>query len=177
MKLTKQRKVYLGVLAVGLVALVIDRAFLGGGGVSPSSAEGAVIPPVKAPAGAMSPQQPNVSIADRLAAATEAANASELKDAFRPSDAWLAQLRPSADRPAVAPLDLAQSFSQRHRLMGVMLQTGGGKAIVDDRCMAVGEKMDGFTLVAVEKNSAVFTCGDSRAELKLPQAPPPAADD
>ena len=189
MKLTKERKVYLGILAVGLVALVADRVFLGGGGVPPSSAEAAAtplvigpiaqLPQARAPGTASAwPKQPNVSIADRLAAVatTEGINTSEVKDAFGPSAAWLAQLRPSADRPSGLPLDLAEAFCQRHRLTAVMVQGGGGKAIVDDKCLAVGEKIDGFALVAVEHNSAVFACGDRRAELKLPQTQPSATD-
>src|SRR5687768_15814451 len=107
---------------------------------------------------------PSRSLAVRLqeVVKVEGLDLSAVPDAFRPSRRWdppdaLLPVAPVA--PAPPPkFDLASQFRSRHKLNAVMKGHAGvgGVAIVDRRMRAVGQQVDGLTLVEVREQSAVF---------------------
>jgi hypothetical protein len=85
-------------------------------------------------------------------------------DAFRPSVKWVGAPRhPSTNRELT---DAVKEF-QKHKLMAVMKQSGGGVAIIDKWTVGVGQTLDGFRLVAVKDRSAILRKGTQKVELKL----------
>jgi hypothetical protein len=183
MKLTKQRKVYLGILVVAVAALLLDRVFYSPDEASaapdetsistPRVADAPSRKPVLLPAACVEPSEVKVSIADRLAAAgaAEPIDLPGIRDAFRPEPEWMGELCPTGEVNK-QDVDVVQAFRRRHRLMGVMLSSQGAKVIVDGEALEIGGKLDGFTLVSVESQTAVFSYGDRRVELTLPKDSP-----
>ena len=181
MKLTKERKLYVGILALAGIGLLVDRLFLAPEDApsNPSSAAAAAIPtrpPVVVPSASTGAAKPaesagRPSCADRLAKVGRSlpADLSDLRDAFRPSAAWCAAIKTAAPSPSPQQPD-KPTFGQQHQLTAVVVDGKGGKAIVDGRCLEVGDQLDGFTLVSVGTKTAVFTNGDVRLVLALPEA-------
>ena len=88
-----------------------------------------------------------------------------VRDGFKPSDAWPA-LGASVEMPieAGSPADL---FRSNHELNAVIAGAGRGYALIDDRTLFVGQKLDGFELVEVGARSAVFEADGVRVRLTL----------
>ncbi len=61
----------------------------------------------------------------------------------------------------------AAVFQQKHRLTAVMVKSSGGQAIVDNKPIAVGQELDGFTLVTLSKSTALFRSGRAEAMLRM----------
>ena len=108
-------------------------------------------------------------IADRLSAVAEARslNLTDVRDAFKPSPSWF------GDDGTVQQQDLggaaAATFVRSHRLMAVMDGGPSGSAIVDDKCLFIGQQIDGFRLVSVGARNAVLESNGVRVELQLSQ--------
>jgi hypothetical protein len=127
-------------------------------------ASAAVSAPFTGASTAGSKPGPSRSLAVRLqeVVKVEGLDLSAVPDAFRPSRRWdppdaLLPVAPVA--PAPPPkFDLASQFRSRHKLNAVMKGHAGvgGVAIVDRRMRAVGQQVDGLTLVEVREQSAVF---------------------
>ncbi len=175
MKLTRQRKIYLAILAIGLAALAVDRVFLGSDGAGPSRAnaqtsgpagsgpELAVLPPgSRAAASALAAD----ALAERLRRLSkkQGIEMKAVKDAFACPEGWLPGQ--AASQPARPPNAGALEFQAQHQLMAVMAGSRGS-AIVDGKCLLIGQKLGLYQLVSVGKRSAVFRCGDEQIVLKL----------
>ena len=181
MMFTRRRKIYAGILAVAVAALLVDRLVIGPG--TPASARAAETRPDVAgyrdsqppddpmPAIPVGPDVPN-GIAESLAALakTEPIDLGNVRDAFRAPPAWMAQLRPQAEIAVVATTP-ADAFRRKHKLWGIKLDERGDQVIVDGDCLEIGEQLDGFTLKVVGKGRAVFANGDTLVELVLVEAP------
>ncbi len=181
MKLSRQRKISLAILALAVSALVADRAFLGGGSTGPEQASGASPARVKArparppapPATAPPPAVMNAlapaagqSLADRLRDYSQqrGIEPSGVRDAFVAAESW--RPKPQVVEPATRPAAQAPGFLQKHELMAVI--TGPkGSAIVDGKCLHVGQELDGYRLVSVGHRRAVFECDGEQVELRL----------
>lgn len=193
-ELTKQRKVFVAVLGLCGIALVVDKAFLGGGVTGPSSAaaaggEAAAVASASKPAGDRTPAKPKAgmiespmaSLARRIARLpVEGAGAS---DAFSPPAAW-----PTTEevRQAAAASDQAPTKTNRagYRLTSV----GRDTAVVvittapkdnNTRFLRLGEESDGMKLVGVhvaragdrdDKTTATIEVAGERFELELFEA-------
>jgi len=177
MRLSKKRKVYVCVLAVAVLVLLVDRAFLGPAGLAPQEASagpaGASKPPTGVGEGGSTGAArtadagPEQSVVARLRALAQTQpETTDVRDAFRPSSSWLAEMR-RADRAEGSGADAAPRRSFDHRLVAVMVDGQGGMAIIDGRCLRVGQTMDGFTLVRLGKNSAVLQANGRKVELTL----------
>ncbi len=179
MKLSRQRKISVVILALAVSALVADRAFLGGGSTGPGRASGASPGPVKPrlpaapPAAAAPPAVMNAlapaggqSLADRLRdySRQRGIDASGVRDAFVAAESW--RPKPQVAEAATRPVGRVPGFSEKHELMAVI--TGPkGSAIVDGKCLQVGQELDGYRLVSVGHREAVFECDGERVELRL----------
>jgi len=190
MRLNKQRKVYLGVLAVAGLALAADQLFFGVAG--PQGASAAVQPPATTSAApAATAGQPIVAAnasnariagAARLAQLLDALarqdnlSAATTTDAFAIPQEWLPAVvsdaevpesldsQPSPDSDAVAsPVPVVTA-----------IMAGGARpaAIVNGRLMIVGEPAKGLTLVAVEPSVAFVRTPDGVVhEVRMKVAP------
>lgn len=178
MKLTKQTKVYAGILGLGLIALVADRALF-----TPAGASAAVeaTPLNSAPAAdivAARPATPVASTSDDAASvgtatiserlrvvAKEAEKAPEFSgDAFAPP-VTTGQSAPAA---RVAPAS-AELFKAQYRLTGLVHSGNTGAAIIDGKPVRVGESIGGFTLTRVDASGATFELDGQQVTLTAPE--------
>ena len=189
MTLTKTQRIYVGILALAIGAFMVDRMFLSGG---PAEAQAATpyqspvalsVGSASSPAGSAGSAGSAGEALQLLAAlAGERADLSELRNAFRPSPAWSADLFPPAPVAPTAPAESAplaatpaksaalQRFTQDHSVMSIIRTDEGGYALIDGQLVNVGNKLDGFTLVELTDSAAVFASDAGRVELKLGSA-------
>jgi hypothetical protein len=196
MKITRERKIFGGLLIVALAALAFDQ--LGGGGTSSDIASAAVAGQENASAlllassASASPATRSnsnaaadePSLAQRLkAAAPIAATVSpdHIRDVFRIPRAWLGNGQPAPVTQDAATL-AAERFAQSHKLSAVSKSASGGGAgglagiaVVDGNLLHPGAVVDGFKLVAVTRTSAIFDCGGAQVVLQLKTDPSGAA--
>lgn len=189
MKLTRERKIYAGLLAVAAVALLADQLFFADGPAAAQAGSAALVvapAPVDHPA-AMPAATPGIdlgqvdlqltelntanSLAHRLAAVARQHDlrVNEVGNAFEPSAQWVAA-PPPPQAPVELPSTRGRDFEARHKLTAVVVNARGGLAMVDGAPLKVGEQVEGFVLVSVMPTSAMFRSGDVEAvlELKLP---------
>jgi hypothetical protein len=68
-----------------------------------------------------------------------------------------------------APVDLtnpAEVFKAAHRLTAVLFTERGRHAVVDGKMIMPGQSIDGFTLISVTHDTAVFRSGAVTAVLR-----------
>lgn len=180
MKVTRERKILCGVMAIGLLALVIDRA-TGGGGADPQSpaADGSDAAVVQ-PAAAITSPRPTPALANP-AATCPAANASlstriaALAKSDVPAGSRRAAFRdpfhipkPWADNLAPPRIPTPSAAARvEHRLTAVVLDGRRSRAVIDGSLLRVGQSVSGYTLVGVTQDLAVLERGSSRLLLKL----------
>jgi len=175
------------VCAVAMAALIMDRLQLASSGIGPDSAAASGFADeytVKANLGGDSaevlpkaPVRPENALADRLDkfADRNVLAALSTRDALRPSPAWLSEIIGPAPVASVAEdpaTSAAKDFAAKHTLNAVLLGPGGDSAIVDSRCLKIGQKLGDYRLVSVDDRSAVFHAGGLRVTLSLATAPP-----
>lgn len=186
MMLTRRRKIMVLICVVALVALIGDRLQLASSGIGPVSAAASGLADeyavkIDLDGGsdrvlAKAPARPDSALANRLDKFTDrnALAAVSKRDAFRPSPAWLSEI---VGPPPVAPVaedpakSAAKDFAEEHTLNAVLLGPGGDSAIVDHRCLKIGEKLGDYRLLSVDDRSAVFRAGSVRVTLSLATAP------
>ena len=175
MKLTTSHKVYLAILGLALTAFLVDRLVLGGGSgraaapasvsgeeAAPSGEQPLLLPSTDAGASSDKP-----SLADRFQALAGTADLdpAEAKDAFAPSKIWLTG--PKATRLVTMRPSPGEEFAGKHRLTSVFMAREGSWATVDGKVIQVGQELEGFRLISVTCDSAIFRSGQDRVELKL----------
>jgi hypothetical protein len=111
-----------------------------------------------------------VSLAERLKSlALTDRDPTEMREAFAPSPAWLASLE--VEKPAVAAAeperDLTADFTGRHKLTSVLRRGNGGSAIVDGKFVEIGEQVDGYRLIGLTADSAIFRSPRDAKEVRL----------
>ena len=179
MSITTKHKVYGCVLVTGLSAFAADKTFF-----APSDAAAqdsfvsgyamtsstSILAAARSDLAAMANLPAEGSdIADRLSAVVEARSLdlNVVGVAFKPSPSWF------GDDGTVQPQDLggpaAARFVRSHRLMAVMAGGANGSAIIDDKCLFIGQQIDGFRLISVGDRNAVLESNGIRVELELSQ--------
>mgnify|MGYP001407146725 CR=1 FL=1 len=165
MTLNKRQKTLSAVFLIGLVGLVADRAILRPqGGPRAASADSPPAAPA-GPAQALAEEPPaRAPLAERLNRLLPAGmDSNELRDPFALPASW-------SDRDA-APVarvpETAAAFLRQHRLKAVVAQGAEMGALVDDSFLALGQSVDGFTLVSVNQREAVFERDGLQAVLEL----------
>jgi hypothetical protein len=167
-KLTAQQKVAIGLLAVAVGALIVDRLYF-----TPASAAGqepvrAALPSAVAVArasisNAAVAEAPLGLISDELKS-IEPPAIGDIPDAFQPSHSWLASQQPLT----AAPVDHSSAdFLAAHKLSGVLESTTGGVAIVDGQVLRVGQNLGDFRLRAVGSRWAEFTKDGNSVRLVM----------
>ncbi len=160
MKLSKKYTAYATILGLAVTAYGIDCAFFG-----PKPAE-AVAVAADEPVGVSASDtvapaaEPHIApapgVADQLRTLSGNGNIElpKLRNAFSPSSKWIAEKQPEAALPRE---QFAESFRHAHRVVAIMTDKKGARAIVDDRLLRVGQSIDGFQLTSVDHRSACFS--------------------
>ncbi|MBM4018486.1 MAG: hypothetical protein FJ288_09205 [Planctomycetes bacterium] len=176
---TTSRKICLGALALVLVGLAVDRLLVSSETLQPARAAASPLPsPVLAAAKAApgapaaatgsfaSPQPARMAERLKALAAGPDHDPAAIREAFAPSDAWLALL--TAPKEKDIKVDLAAEFARRHRLTSLLLAGPAGCAVVDGKVLRIGQQIDGFRLVGLAPDGAMFRSVREEAEAKLP---------
>jgi len=183
MELSKKQKLWLGALGLAIAVFVADRIFPGGTPAGPDEVEATVT--------SESPEmiqvdeansQPDEEIraaevrsvlAKRLdtVARTQRLSTAKVKDAFCPSSSWVGSQRTKTvvdQEPQVKSLEArAQEFAEAHQLQAVAVSSGRSLAIIDGRCLQIGQQIDGFALVSITDNAATLSCEGVKVTLKI----------
>ena len=179
MAISAKHKVYGCVLVTGLSAFAADKTFF-----APSDAAAqdssvseyamtsstSVLDAARRDLTAMADLPAEGSdIADRLSAVAEARSLdlSDVRDAFMPSPGWFGNDGTAQQQDLGGTA--AARFVRSHRLMAVMAGGANGSAIVDDKCLFIGQEIDGFRLISVGARNAVLESNGVRVELQLSQ--------
>ena len=64
--------------------------------------------------------------------------------------------------------DATRTFAATHELRAVMMNDSTeARAVINDRFLSVGQTIDGFELISVDKHSAVLASDGTQITLKL----------
>jgi hypothetical protein len=113
-----------------------------------------------------------VSLADRLKSLALAdREPTSIREAFAPSSAWLAALEDAKPAPPAEPTaaaaDSTADFTRQHKLTSVLRRGNAGSAIVDGKFIEIGEQVDGYRLIGLTADSAVFRSPRQAKEVML----------
>ena len=177
MKVTKQQKVYAGLLVLGLIALVLDRCVF-----TPASADASdqasdllIAKPAQSKTESSAPARKATStaptgnaVAQKLTQLSESMHlpGAAVRDAFCPAPAWAADGAPKTPGAPKGITAETPNFEQTHTLIGVMLSGSSAAAMVDGTLVRVGQSIDGYRLVSVSKGRAIFRSGEVTATLQ-----------
>jgi len=173
MKLSKERKIFVGLLTLALGAVFIDRVVIGSGVTEPQQVKAGPVlaqpasgerPAAASFDAALQAPEPAPSISDRLSKMAQAQGLAQddVRDAFAPSKVW-------ADELGLGQGNVGQaSFQDRHHLVAVIVTNGERYVIIDDQTLGLGNTLDGYTLVDVNKRTAVLESNGHRVELEIP---------
>jgi len=174
MKLTRERKIIGAVLVAALGFLAYDQ--LAGAGASSDAAAGDAGSLLLAsssgkPTGPGGGDNTNdISLATRLsalAAKTGVSATDQIRDAFRPAEGWIN--KPVAAIALVPTVSSADKFVAAHKLIAISTNSAGGAvAVVDGTLLHIGGAIDGYRLMRVDRQHAIFESPDGgRAQLTL----------
>ena len=178
MKLTRERKIYLAMLVVGLAALTLDRLTSTPQSARAEDASTFVVErtdkpaPSGAPALAFGTEHsavgPDLSV--RLRAIGERMGLeSPSRDLFRAPASWAPRTAANpvpTTAPMADPFSPAGEFERSHRLTAVLLSDRQRHAVVDGKMVKPGQAIDGFMLISVTHDTAVFRAGAATAVLR-----------
>ncbi len=176
MKISKKQRISICLLVVAVAALVTDRTILRPGDASPAKAGAAEKAaaddfPIAANSEAQAGERSSLAARLRELASTQDLDSDQVRDAFKPSQTWLEELCPPKPEPRARPGRRAKPAEPVHHLTAVILASDGGRAIVDGKCLRVGQELNGMKLISVSKRSAVLEFMGKRVELTLETGP------
>ncbi len=64
----------------------------------------------------------------------------------------------------------AAAFMETHKLDAVVIDAMGKRVLVDGSLLQLGDELDGFRLVAIDRESTIFQDAQESVELKLAEA-------
>lgn len=191
MAISSKHKIYGSVLGAGLIALVADKAFLApsvAAAIDPVVAEYAateqasVLTSARSELVLLAPVAPTETDAIKfmgqlnLIAEAQNLNLDTIHDAFKPSKAWQ-----TSSEDIVVPATTigdgpSSRFLRNHRLLAVMGSGSSASVIIrnlassinKDKCLFIGQEIDGFTLVSVVDRVAMLDSNGLRVHLELP---------
>jgi hypothetical protein len=182
--LTTRQKILLGIVILGIGAVLIDRLLLDSGASGPRSAAASVVTsmpdvvPVTAMVGEaaptattdMSPSFDGPFLAERLAmyASENDVLPQHVADIFTPSNTWC-NTETVAPGPAGKDGDeqAVSNFIKNYTLGSVLVSDGNGVAVINGKPVLVGQRVKGFELVQITGNAAVFTQNGGEQQVKL----------
>jgi len=174
MKLNTERKVYLGLLTAGLLALGASQFSSGSGTAAVDPASMLVSQSnTTTPVGPITATDPTkaITIAQRLRAFTKThwpAKGELCADAFQPIE--IIQVTAAVPKPTAA-----EQFRQSHHLDAVVVAGPRSQAIINGQPILLSKEIDGFRLIAVTPRAGIFESPDHTARLQLPLMNPAVA--
>jgi hypothetical protein len=179
MVLPKRKTALVVLLGAALAALLVDRFVLGWLPAGPGKAAASAPVQVKG-AGDLAESviaegsvdeilsSPRFALANRLDELAQIHDweAQDVRDAFCPSQAWFANGFLGA-KPANSAEVRAREFAEKHKLTATAVSAHGRSAIINGQCIAIGQSLAGFRLVAVERNWADLTAEGVSVRLQL----------
>jgi hypothetical protein len=177
MMLNARQKAGMVVLALGVAALVVDRAF-----VLPRSAPASerrvssdyrAVPTIGRQG--MAPAPPAESTTLTVARKLEAAWSDKDLSLEAPRDLFSLPGSWSRDpEPEIVDHSLGRagaSFVATYKLEAIIVDEEGKRASIDDRLLRLGDRLDGYELVVIDSESVVFERDGERIELRLEKRP------
>jgi len=165
--MTPRRKAFIALLAIGAAALAADRLIPGSENSAAEAEPDLVVAQVPSGAKAASPASAapaTLSLSYRIRGAVEQATPDpSSRDIFRLPLAWIG---PQKSAELAAPVAQIR-FDETHRLTGLILAGGRTGALIDGMLIKVGQSIDGYRLVSVANNTAVFESANERAVLRV----------
>jgi hypothetical protein len=178
MPLTKQQKIYLGILALAAGAWSVDRFILGGANTSPQAASAGLLAGDKRAARPANPLSPTTKpslcgrFADFAGKIPMLENAAA-PDAFVPPPQWLrsALRSPQLATPGVAPASVdVEQFRRENKLSAILRAGRNDAAVINGVLVQVGQKFGpggGYQLMSVTPKSATLVVGGTRVVLQI----------
>jgi hypothetical protein len=194
--LSKRQISLIAVLGTSVIGFLVDQILLSPGSLAPAKASASAPRPqtpaapvarlapaaapvaassaAAAPASAKSAGAPQTSIsgamhaplAERLKALVLAdGDPAGIREAFAPSAVWLASMEKA--KPDVRQPDSTVDFARQHKLTSVLRRGRVGSAVVDGKVVEVGEQVDGYRLIGLASDSAVFRSSRDAKEVRL----------
>lgn len=179
MTFSRERKVYAGLLGLGLLALFVDRALLSpadAGAASPEPAAPAPVTkpaPATPPANAAAPAPTGPTFTERIAAASLSPDA---RNPFQPPESW-PKVTVVETPTGPAPTDFS-SFFESHKLTAIVWAPDKGAeaaiATINGIAYRLGDEIDGFRITAIDASGVEFLAptGTERRRCELPQPAP-----
>ncbi len=172
-RINHRQKIFIAVFAIAISGLVLDRVWL-----LPSQAqEDAPSAPGRPSEGLLlnlevtpTSDIPGQKLTDHLRTLSDRYESSDRaqRDAFAlPSD-WG---RGGREQDVTGLSTTAAVFVQRHQLKAVAALGSRGKAYINDRVVNLGETLDGFTLVSLQEDAALFEREGETVTLELTKTP------
>ncbi len=168
----RRKKIYAALIALGLVAVVVDRLVGPGASDATDAARAAdATPRATAPTGLALSNSSPVEAAPFPRHVPAPPNTEPARDPFAPPQQRLPELREPGDagpdaEPA-GPSAASVAFGQSHRLSAVLAAGDGGIVILDDQLLRIGQSVQGCTLTRVENAEATFQCFDGPVILRV----------
>ena len=167
--MTPRRKAFIALLAIGAAALAADRLVPESENSAAETNPDLVV--AQAPGGAKAASLASaaptaLSLSQRIRGAVEQATPDpSSRDIFRVPLAWIGPQKSGAE--IGAPVVLMRRFDETHRLNGLILAGDRTGALIDGMLIKVGQSIDGYRLVSVANNIAVFESANERAVLRV----------
>ena len=182
---SRKKKLYGLLIAVGAVALAVDRIFLSGG-PAPAGAAGTVMSTGSKSVGvepaASNAARPNASTAENAASTGNRLIPDipfprgvapwdpdkPMRDLFRPPFQEVSNLGDGANSNSVRKardLPGRDGFSDRHKLQLVLTKENFHVAVIDGAWLRVGDSVEGCVLREIRGAAAVFSCHNGDAAL------------
>ena len=191
MAISSKNKIYGGVLGVGLIALVADKAFLAPADAAASdpfvaeyaaTEQASVLASARSDLGLIAPVANIETDASmfmgqlNLIADAQSLDLDNIHDAFEPSKVWQITSDEKVVKSTAIGDGPSSRFLRNHRLLAVMGSGSSAKVIIrssvsskdNDKYLSIGDKIDGFILVSVVDRVAMLDSNGLRVQLELP---------
>lgn len=175
MKLSRERAIFLGILAVALCGLIVDRGLNGSG---PRQAEASLL--LAQPELPLQSFQPAEADSTLVLLTTEPSGLARQLQTLRRKldsssavpDAFLAGWVVASSSPAGAEAASVSAITSGYRLTAVLAQEGRGYAVINGQVVGLGQNIGGYRLIGLTPRSAVLQDPGGR-ELVLTLAEEP----
>lgn len=166
--MTPRRKAFIALLGIGVVALAADQLIPRS--ENPADEPEAELAVAHAPAAQKTPPPPaapaNPSLSQRIAKARERSPGEvETRDVFLVPLAWIGPQK--VEQILAAPAARTPRFDETHRLTALIVAGDRTGALIDGMMIKVGESIDGYRLISVANNVAVFESANERAYVRV----------
>ena len=166
--MTARRKAFIALLGIGVVALAADQLIPRS--ENPADEPEPQVAVARAPAAQQTPlaapTPANPSLSQRIGRAVERSSGEMgTRDVFLVPVAWIGPQK--AEQVLAAPAPRTPRFDETHRLTALILNGDRSGALIDGMMVKVGESIDGYRLMSVANNVAVFESANERAFVRV----------